>query len=59
MGVTLTAELTLRGNLSSNTIMDAQLDAYLANCDGGGCILLGVFGVNIPCSVELSAEGNY
>ena len=59
LGITLTAELTLTGNLNSNTSMDAELEAYLADCDGSACGLLDLFGVSLPCTVEMSAQGSY
>jgi hypothetical protein len=55
----LSVDLSLTGNLNSNTEMDTVLNAYFSECVGDGCGIMSLFGVSIPCSVEVSADGNY
>jgi len=58
VGITISADMNLEGVLFSGTVMNAVLSATLTNCDGAGCALLSLAGVNIPCDVRIEGEGN-
>ena len=58
VGITISADLNLEGTLNSSSSMEATLSATLTNCEGTTCGLLTVFGVNIPCDVQITGQGN-
>ena len=58
ISVTLEVDIDLEGTLNSSTSMAATVTATLASCQGDTCGLLSFFGVNIPCDVRMSADGN-
>ena len=53
MDMTINQKMTLLGTFSSETLFDGNLKIDMT-CEGEGCSFLEMFGMTMPCAMELS-----